>query len=250
MELKPFDIIRVVDTETTGFAPPAAEMVELGWTDITVFHDGMRITSDQNSLFVNPGRRIPTEVTAVHGITDEMVKDGIAPDDARERASKGAAVLVAHNARFDKQFLPSRLPWICTMTIARRVWPKGKVENHKNMTLKAALGIEVEGDAHRAGFDTAVTARIFLHLTKHYTVAQMIQMSDPNYVPSQVMVGKNAGMRFEQCDDGYLRWVINQSEFTPGEKAAAKNILTLREAERVAATPVRKAANPDWDKGF
>lgn len=243
----PLSLLRLCDTETTGF-PPRAEMCEIGWTDLILYPDGWKIEVDQQSAFVNPGHPIPAKATEIHGITDDMVRDAMSPNDARARLSRGATILAAHNVAFDRQFVRSALPWVCTLECARRVWPDAP--NHKNETLKEYLGIEVDGDAHRAGYDAAVSARIFLHLTKHLTIEQMIEISAPDSVPLTMPFGAHKGKRFADIPVTYLRWLTDTADVRKGIRIAAQNALNLVEATKTMA-PVRKtSASSAWDRGF
>lgn len=246
LELAPLSIIRVVDTETTGF-PPNAEMVEIGWTDLVKYPEGWVITGDHQSAFVNPGIPIPAKATEIHGITDQMVAYGMPPVGARKLLAHGAAVLVAHNARFDRQFVRSSLPWICTMECARTVWPGAP--NHKNETLKEYLGITVKGDAHRAGYDAAVSANILLHLMKHLSIDEMISLSDPGRVPLTIPFGKHKGKRFADLPDSYLQWIVGEKDMRKGMKTAARLELDKRAANR--PTPVSRRQPTDaWNSDF
>lgn len=248
MQVNNLDIIRLCDTETTGL-PPNAEMVEIGWTDLCLYPDGWQIVDDQRSAFVNPGRPIPANVTAIHGITDDMVKDGMTPADARTLLARGATIHAAHNARFDKQFIRSGLPWICTLECARKVWPSAP--NHKNETLRTYLGIDIDGDAHRAGYDAAVSARILLQLFKHMSIEEMISVSDPGHVPLVMPFGKHKGDRFKDIPDYYLRWIVNSDDMAKGIKTAARNEITYRESQvQSKAQAPAPRRNPDWDRGF
>lgn len=224
-----FRIIRVADTETTGL-PPDAEMIEVGLTDLVYYPDGWQIENDQWSAFVNPGRPIPAEATKVNGITDAMVVDGMTPAAARAYIASGPDILCAHKADFDRQFLHGhKLPWICTMQVARKVWPG--LPDHKNETIRDYLGIKVEGDAHRAGYDAAVTARILLELLGAMSIEDMIEVSKPEYVPLRMPFGKKwKGSKFSEIDTGYLRWITNTADIQEGVKIAAR-----RELERRAA---------------
>jgi len=58
------------DTETTGLYPGFDQVVEIA---ACRFKNGEVI--DTFETLVNPGREIPPEITAIHGITDEMVSD-------------------------------------------------------------------------------------------------------------------------------------------------------------------------------
>lgn len=243
MEIAPLSVLRFCDTETTGFTPPGDEMVEIGWTDLVLYPDGWKIEVDQQSAFVNPGRGIPN--SHIHGITDAMVVGGMAPNDARAFLSRGAVIMAAHNVAFDRKFVRSALPWICTLECARKVWPQAP--NHKNETLKQFLGIEVDGDAHRAGYDAAVSARILLQLFKHLTIAEMLELSSPDSVPLKMPFGKHSGTRFSDLPHSYLSWILT-TDFRKGIKTAAQNELNRRAAEKqVAAKPARSSS---WDRSF
>lgn len=242
--VSPLTLIRVADCETTGF-PPDAEMVEIGWTDIRLFPTGWEIEGESHSRFVNPGHPIPSKVSAIHGITDDMVVDGMDPDAARRLIYTGPDYLCAHNAAFDSKFLRGHmLPWICTLKCARKMWPN--MPNHKNETIRQELGITVEGDAHRAGYDAAVTARILLQLLKIMPLESMFKVSRPDHVPLRMPFGKNKGKKFTEISASDLRWIIS-SDMEEGIKIAARAALDKFQA--VASTPVSE--DPDaWRKNM
>ena len=78
-----------------------------GITEIAaVRYDGDRIL-DRFQTFVNPERHIPSQITQLTGITNEMVADAplvadVLPDFAR---FLGDSIAVAHNSTFDVNFL-------------------------------------------------------------------------------------------------------------------------------------------------
>jgi exodeoxyribonuclease X len=243
-ELKHLDLLRFVDTETSGF-PPNAEMVEIGWVDLVYYPEGWQIVGEHQSRFVNPGHPIPAGATNVHGITDDMVRDAMSPAEARALLAKGAVIHAAHNARFDKQFVRSGLPWICTMECARKVWPKAP--NHKNETLKTFLGIEVDGDAHRAGYDAAVSAQILMQLFKHMSVDDMLKVSDPGHVPTTMPYGKHKGEKIRDLPLSYLDYMLGLPDLTKGMRIAMEN---ARNAQRAPVQQARPARTSGWDGSF
>ncbi|OAN68830.1 DNA polymerase III subunit epsilon [Rhodobacteraceae bacterium EhC02] len=93
----------IFDTETTGLLPDRDEVVQIGALRVV---NGQQAGGEVLDTLVNPGRPIPARSTAVHGVTDAMVKD--APDMARAgrrfHSFARDAVLVAHNAPFDMAF--------------------------------------------------------------------------------------------------------------------------------------------------
>ena len=119
----------VFDIETTGFSPSTDRIIEIGAVKVT---DG-KIT-EKFSTFVNPQIPIPFEIEKLTGITDSMVLDA---EDITAVLPKflefcSDAVLVAHNASFDVNFITKNAermgiaiePTVLdTVTLARQLLP-------------------------------------------------------------------------------------------------------------------------------
>jgi DNA polymerase-3 subunit epsilon len=111
-----------VDVETTGLNVGADAIIEFsavpfeyGVRDGQIYAVGEPVT-----FFEDPGWAIPEAITELTGITDEMVR-GQRIDDTRVSALlSGVALVVAHNAAFDRRWLERRLPafaakpWACS----------------------------------------------------------------------------------------------------------------------------------------
>ncbi len=159
----------VVDIETTGGYAAAN-----GITEIAVFiTTGKRIVQKFHTL-LNPVYTIPKYITALTGITNEMVEferpfSAIAGELYELLQDK---VFVAHNVNFDYSFVKHHLAQcgyeldckkLCTVRLSRKVVPLspgyglGKICSH--------LGIKIE-DRHRATGDAHATARLLHHLLK------------------------------------------------------------------------------------
>lgn len=98
----------VLDTETTGMDPVKGDkLVEIGCVELM----NLLPTGKHYHVYINPERDIPAEATAVHGITNEQVKDkpvfGEIVGDFLDFI--GDARLVIHNAEFDMKFINSEL---------------------------------------------------------------------------------------------------------------------------------------------
>lgn len=96
----------LLDVETTGLDTARDEIIELGMVKFTYLPDG-RIgrVIDTFSGFNQPSTAIPAEITALTGITDEMV-GGHSLDEARiNEFASDAVVVIAHNASFDRKFM-------------------------------------------------------------------------------------------------------------------------------------------------
>lgn len=98
------------DIETTGISAWNDRIVEIG--AIRFRGDGTEI--DRFERLVHPGRSIPRQVIAIHGITDEMVRRAprecdVLPDFIEFLGDASRTVLMAHNASFDVGFLEAAL---------------------------------------------------------------------------------------------------------------------------------------------
>lgn len=161
----------VFDTETTGLVPSEDEIVQIAAVRIV---NGRRVQTEVFDTLVNPGRRIPPASTSVHGISDAMVAD--APDiievGMKFHKFVEGAVLVAHNAPFDMEFLRRKEggigasfdnPVLDTVLLSAVVF--GQSEVHSLDALTHRLGITIPEEArHTAIGDTVATADAFLKL--------------------------------------------------------------------------------------
>lgn len=98
----------VLDTETTGMDPYEADrIVEIGCVEC-INHIP---TGKTYHVYINPERDMPAEAAAVHGLTEEFLKDK--PVFAQIYADFlefiGDAKLVIHNAAFDMKFINHHL---------------------------------------------------------------------------------------------------------------------------------------------
>lgn len=159
----------VVDVETTGGGVHNGHRI----TEIAIVTvEGGQIIDDWTTL-VNPGRSIQPVVTAITGITPEMVDaapffEHVAPDVSSRLEGR---VFVAHNVSFDRGFVRNELiqaegeapsfPSLCTVQLARLLLPRLKRRNLDE--LARHLEVKIEG-RHRAWGDARATARILLLL--------------------------------------------------------------------------------------
>ena len=173
----------VFDIETTGLAPIDDAIIEIGAVLIKDGHELARFET-----FVNPGRAIPSKITAITGITDADVQNAPPQSDAVKSFLDfaGGRPLVAHNASFDigfiyescnKHDIPFIPYYIDTLAIARILLPK--LKNHKLDTLAKRLGY-TDFEHHRAAGDAAATAHIFstlLDMLKETGITEIDQIN-------------------------------------------------------------------------
>jgi DNA polymerase III epsilon subunit family exonuclease len=164
--------LEVLDTETTGMSPAQGHaLVEVARVRLE-----RGVIVDRWSSLVNPGRPIPADAAAVHGIHDAMVSDAPGPAEAGRalREGCGDAPLVLHNAPFDLPFLTAMLrggglaplwnPVVDTLGLARGLFGSG---SNSLGALAARFSLPKE-TAHRALGDALTTARLFLLLADRW----------------------------------------------------------------------------------
>lgn len=152
-----------VDVETTGLDWRRDEIIELAMIPFRYGTDG-RIYEVGEAFqgFRQPAEPIPAEVTALTGIDDAMVEGQAIDPDAVTAFAAPAALVIAHNAAFDRRFL-ERLcgvfgtkPWACSMSQVD--WA---AEGHEGVKLAwLAAGAGFFYDRHRAVNDCAAAIEL------------------------------------------------------------------------------------------
>ena len=152
----------VFDIETTGFTPERAEIIEIG---------AIRMVNGQPDgmfqSYVKPYRYLPLQITALTGITEEMLCDAPRIDTVIPRflsfLDEKPLPLVAHNSSFDCRFLTAYCealgedftPYcvVDSLKLAREFVP---IKCHKLEVLKDYFGLRIS--SHNAVDDCRVTA--------------------------------------------------------------------------------------------
>lgn len=159
--------VALLDTETTGLFANRDRILEIAVLLLEIERDSGLILRvlDRYEGLQDPGRPIPWEAMAVHGITDAMVR-GQQIDSQRVRdLLEGAELLVAHNSGFDKGFVAQVLPeafqmrWACSCRGIpwRSLFPQAP--SARLQDLAQTLGVP-RGAAHRAMGDVETTLNL------------------------------------------------------------------------------------------
>ena len=145
-----------VDTETTGLDPARDEIIELAMAPFTYGLDGeIYAAGEPFQQLREPSKPIPPEITAITGIDDAMVAGRTIDPQAVADFAAPAALVVAHNAAFDRKFLERYCEtfrtkaWACSMSEVD--WAAEGYEGTKLSYLAAGAGFFYE--RHRATYD-------------------------------------------------------------------------------------------------
>ena len=159
------------DIETTGLSPFGAKIVELSGVKFRL-GDG---TFSEFSTLVDPECLIPSQVTAIHGITNKMVAGQPTIAEVIPRffnwVGSDNIVMAAHNAGFDISFIKFAIAKhqlavldhqvIDTLSLARQRLLE--MPNYKLSTLVELLGLS-SGEHHRALADSHHVRSLLMHM--------------------------------------------------------------------------------------
>src|SRR6185503_11584799 len=183
----------IVDIETTGGHASAN-----GITEIAIcIHNGKKVV-ERYSTLVNPGRDIPIYISALTGITNDMVQKAPPFEDVAHDVYHllNNNIFVAHNVIFDFSFVRHHLAAagyelrcnkLCTVRLGRKIMPGlpsyslGKLCRHLNINNESR---------HRAAGDAEATAQLFSLLlqkdTSEHIKSALKQNSKEQVLPANL----------------------------------------------------------------
>ncbi len=179
----------VLDLETTGAAPPACAITEVGAIKL---RGGECLGTFQT--LVNPGVGIPPEITFLTGITEAMVLPAPRIEEVLPSFLEflGPSVIVGHNVRFDMRFLQSALVssgraplpnrFVDTCALARRL-VRDEVPNCQLGTLAERLRLPHK-PTHRALADALATGDLLHALLERAGSLGVLGLDDLYELPT------------------------------------------------------------------
>ncbi len=210
------------DTETTGISSSVDRIIEIAAYD-----------SEKKASFchlINPGIPIPKEASAIHGITDEMVKD---KPTFKEIALEfidfcgSDAVLIAHNNdAFDIHFLRNSFTlaemsmpnwtFIDSLKWARRYRPD--LSRHSLQFLREYFCIPAN-QAHRALDDVVILEKIFQFMIDDLPIKKVVELLSKKTILTHMPFGKYQGKKITEVPSDYVSWLAKSGAFEkPGNE--------------------------------
>ena len=155
----------VLDTETTGLSAYFDDVIEIG---ILRVRDNTIV--DKYEQLINPGYEIDPYITALTGITNQMLQDQPSLSQCKDKVIDfiGDDILVGHNTSFDIKFLEMGFDialnneYVDTLQFARKLYPQ--LEHHRLTDLSEYLHLTV--NKHRSLADCETTKELYDSIKK------------------------------------------------------------------------------------
>lgn len=216
------------DTETTGISPENDAIIELAVFD--------PVNNRTFCEFINPGRPIPKEASAIHHITDAMVENAPSFEVIGKKFldfCPGNAVLIAHNNdAFDRLFLEASfrkagisLPnfaYIDTLKWARKYRPD--LPRHTLQFLREVYGFTAN-QAHRALDDVYILHQVFSVMIGDLSFGTIMQLLAEKKAITRMPFGKHQGKPLSEVPKNYLSWLLSSGALEKADNAMLKNTL-------------------------
>jgi len=208
--------IMFLDVETTG-TEEEDRIIQVAYK----YHD-----HEANFVeYFRPIVPITIEAMSIHNITEEMVKDKPSfmgnpmHDFLQEELTEGRAVLVAHNAPFDIEFLNKELiqvpRFICTLKVAHHWDKKGELTKHNLPYLRYFLGLKFDEEInpHDALSDVLVLEKLYeFFISEGYTAEQMEAITAKPIILKKMPFGKHRGEEFKDIPRDYIIWGLKNMD--------------------------------------
>lgn len=175
----------VLDTETTGMnldgsvSHKGHKIIEIGAVEVI----NRRLTGNHFHVYINPKRQVEEAAFAIHGLSDDFLKDKPIFSDIAEEFIRfiSKAELIIHNAPFDMGFIDhefslmkhkAKLSDLCkvtdTLVMARRLFP-GKRNNLDVLCERYQID-NSHRRFHGALLDAELLAEVYLAMTGGQTL--------------------------------------------------------------------------------
>ena len=222
----------ILDTETHTLN---GQPIEIAYAPIQI-HDG-KLTLDKSQIFDQLYRvdePISYAAMAVHHILESELVDQ--PHYTSFILPQDTTYIIGHNIDYDIRALEkcgvdiSKIKAICTLALARLVWPDAEAHNISALIYMITKGSAKARDmikkAHRADMDIILTANILMHEIHHLkiqTIEELYTASEDARIPRTINFGKHRGTAITELPSDYVQWLLRQEDLDPYLRKALEN---------------------------
>lgn len=251
LEIEKREIGLVVDTETTGLEIKAAKICQMAAVLVESSADGLgfpvaeegqprSLRSTDLLLLMHPGEPIPAECSAIHGITDDMVKFAMSEElglqwlgkvlqDYQELGDSHEVFILGYNIeRFDLPLIEFRARsyglesphvWdfkaIDLFPLVQRLDPEGR---HKLSEAWSDMMGQEAVNAHDAAADCHMVADVLdavMDAQGYTSLSELYEWSREPQVYTTMPFGKHKGKHADEVPYGYWKYLYKEIE--PGD---------------------------------
>ncbi len=222
----------ILDTETHTLN---GQPIEIAYAPVQI-NEG-KLTLDKSQIFDQLYRvdePISYAAMAVHHILESELVDQ--PHYTSFSLPQDTTYIIGHNIDYDIRALEkcgvdtSKIKAICTLALARLVWPDAEAHNISALIYMITKGSAKARDmikkAHRADMDIILTANILMHEIHHLkiqTIEELYTASEDARIPRTINFGKHRGTAIADLPADYMQWLLRQEDLDPYLRKAIEN---------------------------
>jgi len=225
-------IILDTETHTLNGLP-----IEIAYAPVEV-HAG-KLSLDKSQLFdqlYQVNQPISYAAMAVHHILESDLVDQ--PLYTSFALPADTTYIIGHNVDYDMAAIArcgietQDIKAICTLALARKVWPQADAHNISALIYLISKGSdkarELLKGAHRADADIILTANILMHIVHHlniHNIDDLYLASEQARIPTKINFGKHKGSLIQDLPHDYINLLLRQDDLDPYLKKALEKPL-------------------------
>ncbi len=223
----------ILDTETHTLN---GQPIEIAYAPIDVQNG--KLTLDKSKLFdqlYSVDEPISFAAMAVHHILESDLLNK--PHYSSFTLPPDTQYIIGHNIDYDIRAIEkcgvntNSIKAICTLALARRVWPDAEAHNISALIYMISKGSEKAREmikkAHRADMDIILTANILMHIVHQLNINSMEELyaaSEDARIPRSINFGKHRGTNIADLPADYIQWLLRQDDLDPYLRKALENV--------------------------
>ncbi|MEB3753806.1 putative quorum-sensing-regulated virulence factor [Acinetobacter sp. MD2(2019)] len=219
----------ILDTETHALH---GLPIEIAFVPFQLVNGEASIFADQAfDEHYSVGAPISYGAMAVHHIIESDLINK--PPHTTFKLPESVEYIIGHNIDYDIQAIArcgvdvSKLKPICTLALARQVWPDAEAHNISALTYMLMSGNDIARqrlrNAHNAKQDVLLTGFILKSIITSLGIQNIEDLhtaSEAAKIPSIMPFGKYKGTPIKDIPKDYVAWLLKQDELDPNVKKA------------------------------
>lgn len=230
-------IILDTETHTLNGLP-----IEIAYAPIQI--EQAKLSLDRNQIFDQfysiGDEKISWASMAVHHILESDLQDQ--PHFSSFKLPSSTQYIIGHNIDYDIHAIQrcgidtSNIKAICTLALARLVWPDAEAHNISALIYLISNGSskarEMLKGAHRADADIILTANILMHIIHRLniqSIEELYKASEDARIPRSITFGKHKGTAIADLPKDYVQWLLRQEDLDSYLRKALEtaNLVTI-----------------------